>query len=202
MLPKVPSCEKCNNEKSQLEHYLLSVLPFGATHKNAHKALSIDVKRRLESNKKLHNKIKGGFGYTQIPVDESHLEERLTVELDSDILHKFIGFIGRGLIYHHSGRYLPLSCSFKSFTPSPTGMKFISGLFTLTSNLRVDIRLGEDTVRYKGIMSEVDDGVSVWVIQLLGGITVADIHQQHIFKNSFVAVITGSPESLDHLEIE
>lgn len=202
MLPKVPSCDKCNNEKSQLEHYLLSVLPFGATHQNAHKALSIDVKRRLENNKKLHDKIKKGIGYKQISNGDGNLEKRLTVELDSNILHEFAGFIGRGLIWHHWDRYLPLNCSFKTFTPSPTGMEFISGLFNLSSTLRVDNKLGNNTVRYKGVMSEIDDGLSVWAIQMLGGITVADEHLQHIFSNSFVVMITGSTEILEQLNIE
>ena len=184
-LPKVPSCNKCNNEKSRLEHYLLSVLPFGATHQNAHKALSIDVKKRLGNNKKLHNELRKGFGYKQVLAKGNILERRLTIKLDSDILHEFIGFIGRGLIWHHWGKYLPLSCSYKTFTPSPIGMEFVSDLFNLTSTLRVDVRLGDDTVRYKGVMSEIDDGISIWAIQMLGGITVADECQGHIFKKEF-----------------
>ena len=31
-LPKVPCCDQCNNDKSRLEHYLVTVLPFGAQH--------------------------------------------------------------------------------------------------------------------------------------------------------------------------
>lgn len=49
-LPKVPSCKSCSNEKSKLEHYLLSVLPFGATHSYVHQVLSVDVPKRLERN--------------------------------------------------------------------------------------------------------------------------------------------------------
>lgn len=29
-LPQVPACNRCNNEKSRLEHHLTTVLPFGA----------------------------------------------------------------------------------------------------------------------------------------------------------------------------
>ena len=60
LLPKVPSCTNCNNEKSKLEHYLLTVLPFGATHLNAQKTLSIDVAKRLRKNRKLHEQIEIG----------------------------------------------------------------------------------------------------------------------------------------------
>jgi hypothetical protein len=31
-LPKVPACAACNGAKSQLEHYLTAVLPFGGQH--------------------------------------------------------------------------------------------------------------------------------------------------------------------------
>jgi hypothetical protein len=42
-LPQVPSCDKCNGEKSALEHYLTAVLPFGARHRNASQALQTMV---------------------------------------------------------------------------------------------------------------------------------------------------------------
>ncbi|MCP4552048.1 MAG: hypothetical protein GY834_08445 [Bacteroidetes bacterium] len=202
MLPKVPSCKKCNNEKSQLEQYILSVLPFGATHSNAKKALSADVKKRLGKNKKLHRKIKEEFGYTYIPTPGKKLERRLQIKFDGNILHKFIGFVGRGLIWHHWQKLLPLSCSFKVFTPSPTGVKYVTDLFNLSSNLRVDTQFGDNTVRYKGVMSEIDEGVSVWAIQLLGGITISSSNSGNIFNNSFVTMITGTSETLEKLKIE
>lgn len=196
-LPKVPSCIECNNRKSKLEHYLLSVLPFGATHANAHQALSVDVARRLNKNRKLHTKIREEFGYKFLPTKEGGLEKRLALSLDYDILHEFIGFVGRGLIYYHWEKYLPLECTYKVFTPSPTGLEFLNGLFDLSSNYRVNTQLGADTVRYKGVLSEIDEGMSVWAIQLLGGITVADDMARHVFSNSFVVMITGTEQMIE-----
>lgn len=54
-LPKVPACQKCNNEKSKLEHYLAAILPFGATHSDAKKELSIDV---AKGSRKIKNYIR------------------------------------------------------------------------------------------------------------------------------------------------
>lgn len=201
MLPKVPSCNECNNKKSQIEHYLLSVLPFGATHQNAKQALSVDVRKRLVKNKKLHNEIREGFGDSYIRVSETTIEKRLRVKFDSEQLHEFISYVGLGLNWHYWEQYLPNNYSFVSFTPSPTGMEFITGLFNLSSNLRVNELLGEDTVRCKGIMSEVDSGISVWGVQLLGGMTVVDEEQGKIFKNSLVAMITGKPDELEKLNL-
>ncbi len=196
LLPKVPSCEECNNEKSKLEHYLTAVLPFGATHSNAKKALSIDAAKRLDRNRKLHKKLKDGFGYMRVPSEKGGFEERQAVNLDYEILHDLVGFIGRGLMWHHWGKYLPLNFSFTVFTPSPSGMEIVSDLLQMSSNLRVDVQLGDDTVRYKGVMSEIDEGLSIWAIQLLGGMTISDESLRYVFKNSFVAMITGSTKAM------
>ncbi|MCO7227550.1 HNH endonuclease [Pleionea sp. CnH1-48] len=199
-LPKVPSCKECNNEKSKLEHYLTAVLPFGATHSDSKKALSVDVSKRLEKNRKLHRKLKDGFGYMLVPSSEGGQEKRLAINLDYEQLHELVGFIGRGLIWHHWNRYLPLDRSFTVFTPSLLGIEFVSDLLQKSSNLRVAVQLGDDTVRYNGVMSEIDEGISVWTILLLGGMTVFDDDLSYEFKNSFVAMITGSEKAVRNIE--
>ena len=40
-LPKVPACQKCNNEKSHLEDYLMVVLGFGAMHLHRTRCLAL-----------------------------------------------------------------------------------------------------------------------------------------------------------------
>lgn len=65
----------------------------------------------------------------------------------------------------------------------------------------MEVQLGDYTIRYKGVMSETDEGVSIWAIQLLGGITVTDETGDNIFHNSFVVMITGPPEILERLEV-
>jgi len=103
-------------------------------------------------------------------------------------------------LWHHWGKYLPLSFRFTVFTPSATGIKYVSHLFQISSKYSVDVVLGDDTVRYKGVMSEIDEGLSIWAIQLLGGMTVSDEKQGYVFKNSFVAMITGSEKAIENLE--
>jgi hypothetical protein len=50
-LPQVPTCDRCNGEKSKLEHYLTAVLPFGGRHPDALTNLSQMVEPRLAKNK-------------------------------------------------------------------------------------------------------------------------------------------------------
>lgn len=53
-LPKVFACTTCNNMKSQLEHHLLTILPFGARHAAAAHTLNDLVPGRLARNVPLH----------------------------------------------------------------------------------------------------------------------------------------------------
>lgn len=201
LLPKVPSCSECNNKKSQIEHYLTAVLPFGATHPNAKKALSVDTAKRLSKNKKLHRELQETFKQHLINDLEEGAKNAQVISIDPEKIHDFCAYVGLGLLWHHWKIYLPINCSYRVFTPSEYGLEFINNLFNLTTELRVHEKLGNETIQYKGIASEISDGISVWAIQLLGGITVADNEFSHVFKNSFVAVITGSEERLEKLEL-
>ena len=201
MLPKVPACADCNNEKSKLEHYLLSTLPFGGTNADAHEALSVDVRRRLGKNHKLLDELKKGFRYKSFFIG-NNIENRLVVNFNSNILHNFVGLVIRGLVWHHWKRYLPLGTLIEVFTPSQLGIELLDNLFHLSTKCRINICLGGDTVRYKGVMSEEDESVTIWAVQLLGGITVSDDESSFIFRNSFVAVLTGPAEILEELQLE
>ena len=59
-LPKVPACRECNEAKSQLEHYLTAVLPFGARHPGAATSLSEMVPPRLAKNARLERDLSRG----------------------------------------------------------------------------------------------------------------------------------------------
>src|SRR4051812_19921101 len=58
---KVPACEDCNREKSRLEHYLTTVLPFGARHADAAENLSSMVPSRIRRNEKLASELRTSF---------------------------------------------------------------------------------------------------------------------------------------------
>ena len=60
-LPKVPACSKCNRDKSEMEHYAVSVLPFGGRHATALVYLEM-VPKRLQRNPPLHRSLVEGRG--------------------------------------------------------------------------------------------------------------------------------------------
>src|SRR5881394_1954463 len=61
-LPKVASCERCNNDKSKLEHYLTTVLPFGGRLATASRILNEMVPGRLAKNARLHRELAANQG--------------------------------------------------------------------------------------------------------------------------------------------
>jgi len=59
-IPQVPACRQCNKDKSDLEHYLTTVLPFGGRHIDAAANLQNEGPRRLAKNKKVHRELAQG----------------------------------------------------------------------------------------------------------------------------------------------
>lgn len=191
-IPKVPACERCNNEKSHLEHYLLSVLPFGGVHSNAEKNLSIDAARRLKKNNKLQTYLRQGMSHVHHPREGTDQERRLGIPIDGNKLHKFSELVCKGLLWHHWKCLVPSEYTVKAFTPSPAGLDFVGSLFNMNTTHRINANLGDGTVRYKGSMGDPDKCLSVWALQFLGGITITDESQNFVFDHSLVAVLVGS----------
>ncbi|MGS0681209.1 HNH endonuclease [Shewanella sp. 125m-7] len=200
-LPKVPACAVCNNAKSKLEHYLTATLPFGATHDNAETALSVDVSKRLSKNKKLQRELETSYSQNQVSDSKLGTRNALTISLDFKKLEELCSYIAIGLMWHHWEKLLPFNFSHKAFIPSEYGLEIVDGLFNMTSDFRINEVIGDNTIKYKGTLAEVDKGMSVWAIQLLGGITIADNNFSNVFENSYVAVITGSPTTLENIKL-
>ena len=59
-LPQVPTCDLCNNQKSKLEHYLTTILPFGGRHADARENLVNLVPGRLARNLRLGRELNAG----------------------------------------------------------------------------------------------------------------------------------------------
>jgi glutaredoxin len=93
-LPQVPSCDPCNRAKATLEHYLASLLPFGARHSGTRDNLEL-VPGRLAKNKKLHREI--AAGWRQVWTKEGGIYlHTATVATDPSRIEELFGLIVRG----------------------------------------------------------------------------------------------------------
>ena len=105
-LPKVPSCEKCNNEKSKLEHYLTSLLPFGGRHDDAKKNLKEMVPKRLKKNAKLHSNLSASMGRYWLKQDSGLFVKQTGFKIKKIKVTELFRFIARGLYFLHCNMIL------------------------------------------------------------------------------------------------
>ena len=106
-LPQVPACSSCNGEKSVLEHYLATVLPFGGQHRDALRLLSERVPRRLAKNQKLHRELAAGMREEWAEGANGLIAKRMALPFDSTRIEGLFAFIVKGLIYRHWSILLP-----------------------------------------------------------------------------------------------
>src|SRR2546429_3666489 len=83
-LPKAPICAECNNEKSKLEHYLTTVLPFGGRHPDASENLASMVPKRLGRNVRLHRHLKEKQKVVFVPDKDGKLEDTIAIPFEGD----------------------------------------------------------------------------------------------------------------------
>jgi ribosomal protein L40E len=101
-LLKVPACQSCNKAKSDLEHYLATVLPFGGRHTDAAANLKNTVPQRLAKNLALHRTLTAGM--SRVWTREAGVYRRaLTLPFEPEKLDELFAFIAKGLAWHQWG---------------------------------------------------------------------------------------------------
>lgn len=160
-LPIVPACESCNNEKSQLEHYLMAVLGFGGRHPDALVNLDTMVRKRILKNAKLHSELAAAFAQsrgTTIPIDHARLE-------------KLFAMIARGLLSYHWGVVLGPNHSAIASIFSVSGESLFNQIFKAWNTpSRVNVDLGRGTFCYEGAQATDSRQTTIWRFSMYGGI--------------------------------
>jgi hypothetical protein len=171
-LPEVPACKECNNQKSALEQYLLSVLPLAGRHSQSIANLDAHIARRLEKNAKLHRELSNNSYETGLykPIGVAAFEGAKLVAL--------LNYISRGLAWHHWGIYVgegyEIRVLFKTYVES---IVLQHQLHSLSESQRVQADLGNGTIEYEGARVGETPDLLLWVICVYGGIPVANDRQ-------------------------
>lgn len=189
---KVPACENCNNEKSILEHYLVSVLPFGSHHADANEHLADSVQRRLEKNQKLKRDLKAGMQYKWF-LENGRKVQRLTMPFDGKRYTKLFKYIVKGLVWHHWKNVINQSTFVYAATATELSEKLYDKyVFSLNAKETIDNIIGKNTIRYHGSQG-MDNQLTVWKFQMYNKLEITE----GINRASTVIVIT-TPKSLNH----
>jgi len=200
-LPQVPACNKCNNEKSGLEHYLTTVLPFGGKHRDALTNLEILTPHRLEKNRKLHrhlaiDKQKGWINENGLFVP------RVIIPFDGLKLEKLFCFIVKGLIWHHWKILLISDIFVRAGCIMKIAEQLFQNFFNGISKQRVNIDLGNGTIRYEGIQSVECPYLSLWKFSFYGGLKFGGDPKAHSEISTLIWGLTGKTKAIPDMWLQ
>lgn len=201
-LPKVPACPKCNGEKSELEHYLSAVLPFGGRHESATDNLSTLVPKRLENNHRLHRTLDAGRieGWSS----ESGLYcQTMALPFNSEALVALFAFIVKGLLWFHWRTYLTNEHFVEVIPLTKHGEKwFDENLMGLIPRTRVTENLGEGTFCYQGAQGMDIPQISVWRFSAFGGVALGGDPRAPNEISTTIGVLTGPRRVRQNAELK
>lgn len=160
-LPKVAACQKCNNEKSKLEHLLTAVLPFGARHPEASEVIAM-TESRLEQNMKLHRWLAQGIRSVLRSINGRPWQPEMTVPLNGQDLERLAEFIVKGLARYHWGLSLSPNHFVRASFLNEEGRKQFDPFFTGSAQAKVACGLGGGVFSYEGVQSSEHAELSLW----------------------------------------
>jgi hypothetical protein len=196
-LPQVPSCVPCNNDKSKLEHYLLTVLPFGGNHPASHAILRESVPRRLEKNAKLHRELSSLSGRAWIE-ENGVVRNAATIPIEADKIVGLFRMIPRGLAAFHWKHQIPPAYHVGAGLLTKAGEEIIAPLLVGKARQRVVESLGAGLVEYQGAQALDDPSLTIWRFSLYGGVLLGGDPQASTEAPSCIWAISAR-EPLDEI---
>ena len=190
-LPKAPSCHRCNSAKSELEHYLAAVLPFGGRHADAVTTLKDMVPPRLAKNAKLKRSLAAGTSDVWSKTSAGLIVRTAALPFDTAKLEAYLAFAVKGLLWHHWSLYLSEDSFVQALCITTAGEKMIEHLLSLTARSSVSERLGNGTIDYRGAQGVDRPDISVWHFRLYGGIVLAGDPRAPNEETTSIAVFTA-----------
>jgi hypothetical protein len=190
-LPKAPACRTCNGAKSQLEHYLTAVLPFGGRHAAATATLENMVPSRLAKNAKLQRQLAAQRSDVWATTDSDLLVKTMALPFDSAKLEVYFAYAVRGLLWHHWSLYLPEDSFVQPMCITAAGERVIEHQLSLNARARVCESLGDGTIDYRGAQGVDRPDISVWHFKLYGGIALAGDPQAPNEEATSIGVFTA-----------
>jgi hypothetical protein len=201
-LPKVPACERCNRQKSELEHYLTAVIPFGGRHPDATVNLETMVPKRLLKNHRLRENLVLGLkrSTARHPDADSPIHTSLAVPIDSAQLRRLFALITKGLVWYHWQAILGPGYSVRAEAISEAWAERYGLFFRMKARDHVRANLGEGTFCYEGLQAEEPRELTIWRFSIYGGVCFSGDPNSPATMSSQVLAMTGPELQLHELE--
>ena len=199
---KVPACVECNNEKSKIEHYLTSLLPFGGMHQDAKEHLVKLVPKRLDKNQKLKNNLQAGMQYIALTNELGESIRHLALPFDGDSYTGLFKYIAKALIWHHWGVFLSKDSFVYATALTEFGADmFHKYFFSLNPKNRIEHEIGVKTMKYLGVQAVDNDQITIWQFEVYNGLVTSSNAEDGFNKSSCIGVITG-PRSHEQVVLQ
>jgi hypothetical protein len=195
-LPEVPACDSCNGRKSNLEHYLSAVLPFGSTHADACDFMDKLVAPRLRNNQKLARELSARIGKTYAFINGRVLQTAMTIPFDSEKVLDLYKLIAQGLAYTHWNVLMPASdvVSLAEFLILE-GAGYMEAMLNTSKVISTGpVTLGDGVFTYQGVRDPVHQTLTVWRMSMYSVITEAEANGQSIMVSN--AYLMTAPRGL------
>ena len=197
-LPKVPACAICNNAKSRLEHYVVSVLPMGGMHRRADETIAEQVGPRLARNEALRRALEHGRRDRFIRGPDLIWREGMSVPFDGQKLSELSCYIAIGLAWHHWRIQLAPTAFASGRTFSPQGaMDFESMLAHFPPARRAEHSYGNGEFSYCGGYLDTNPNVTFWQMWFYGGVELGSHQQRGETTRSMFVLTDDTPEWIE-----
>ncbi|WP_316365376.1 HNH endonuclease signature motif containing protein [Candidatus Thiodiazotropha sp. CDECU1] len=188
-LPKVPSCSTCNNQKSRIEHYLTSVLPFGSNHSSAREIFTLSAEKRLKKNLKLKRHLSSKISKRWTQNENGLYTYNMQLPIEQKFIIRLFEYIAQGLLYHHFNVVLGLEFFVNAVAVTDHGYNNFYNQFIGESKLGVvTANLADNGFSYIGRQGKDYPEMSIWFMKLYDGIKLVDVNgndtSSHIFAST------------------
>lgn len=181
----------CNNEKSELEHYLATVLPFSSNHSESQSILNDRVPDRLAKNAKLHRELSRGMTSHAAIGQDGVLANELALPFDGEKLEKLFKLIAQGLAFWHWGILLePSHCDITGGFLTPEGQAIVERLLAMNGANRIKSSLGGGAFQYEGVQALDVPEITIWRMSIYDAVVGGKSHA-HSAKASQAYVTTA-----------
>ncbi|WP_336953169.1 hypothetical protein [Sphingobium aromaticivastans] len=182
-LPQVPACERCNAGKAKLEHYLLTLMPFGGDHPASTDLLIANVPRRLAKNVKLRRQLAEGRGPVLVK-ERGILLHSMALPFEGRKLSELFALITRGMVSHAFRVQIPQGYSVNAGILTERGEEITRPLLAMNAKDRAVATLADGLIEYEGAQAFDNPALTVWRYRLYGGVLFADPNSRgHATKN-------------------
>ena len=166
-LPQVPACRPCNQAKAELEHYVLTVLPFAGRQQDSDALLNSLGPRRLAKNVKLHQALAEGRGRTWIN-ENGIIRSTMTLPFDGERFAALFVLIARGMAAHAWQVQIPQDYYVGAGLLTRFGASFLEPFMRGKGQHKIG-SFGGGLVDFHGVQAEDNPFLTVWRYRLYGG---------------------------------